>query len=293
MISVGIVGGSGYTGEKIAKLLESHKGAKVEMICSQTSAGKKVNEILPELKTDLLFSPIDIDALNKMDCVFLAVPHGAAKELASKLTCKVIDLTADHRSTHTYGLPEFNSTEIQNAKLVANPGCYATACLLAALPVKDKIDSVVFDCISGYSGGGKTSKYDYEENIIAYSLVNHFHKSEIQDKLGMKVSFTPHVVNAFNGLMCTAHITLKEETSKAELSELYSAKYASTLTQVSETIPCTKEVLNSPFCKISFEVNEKELVVVSVLDNLMKGAASQAIQNMNLLFGFDQKEGLL
>jgi N-acetyl-gamma-glutamyl-phosphate reductase len=221
------------------------------------------------------------------------VPHGAAKELASKLTCKVIDLTADHRSTHTYGLPEVFTSEIKNANLVANPGCYATACLLASLPVKDKIDSIVFDCISGYSGGGKTSKYDYEENIIAYSLVNHFHKNEIQDKLGMKVSFTPHVVNAFNGLMCTAHITLKNEMSKDELMVLYYEKYASTLTQLSETIPCTKDVLNTPFCKISFEVSGKELVVVSVLDNLMKGAASQAIQNMNLIFGLNQSEGLV
>ena len=293
MISVGIVGGSGYTGEKIAKLLESHKGAKVKMICSQTSAGKKVNEVLPELKTDLVFSSIDISKLNQMDCVFLAVPHGAAKEIASKLTCKVIDLTADHRSTHTYGLPEVYSNEIKKATLVANPGCYATACLLASLPVKDQIDSVVFDCISGYSGGGKTSKYDFEENIIAYSLVNHFHKNEIQDKLGMKISFTPHVVNAFNGLMCTAHIALKEGMSKEVLFEKYSSLYKDTLTQVSETIPCTKEVLNSPFCKISFEVNGLELVVVSVLDNLMKGAASQAIQNMNLLFGFNQTEGLV
>jgi N-acetyl-gamma-glutamyl-phosphate reductase len=294
MITAGIVGASGYTGEKIMKLLENHPKAKLSTVCSVSNAGKKISEVIPRLSSDLAFSKLDFDELNKLDCVFLAVPHGEAKPIAEKLSCKVIDLSADHRSTHPYGLTEIFKKEISNSstKLIANPGCYATACILSAWPIRDKIDSVVFDCISGYSGGGKTNKYDYENNIIAYGLTNHFHKKEIQEKLGMQISFTPHVVNAFSGLMSTAHIKLSETSCYAEIMQAYSKAYLNSFTSMQDKIPCTKDVVDTPECKIGFEVDGQELIVISVLDNLMKGAASQAIENMNLMFGLNQKTGL-
>ena len=254
-------------------------------MCSDSLCGKKVSQVFPEVKTDICFTKIDFNELNKMDLVFLAVPHNTAKPIAENLFTKVIDLSVDHRHTHTYGLTEIFSDEIKNAKLVANPGCYATACLLSVWPIKDKIEYLAFDCISGYSGGGKNNSYDYVENVIAYNLVNHFHKQEIEDKLGFSVSFTPHVVNIFKGLMCTSHIKLKEEISKKELFKIYNSQYNNSMVKVVEKIPCTKEVINTPYCYINFEVNKKELVIISVIDNLLKGAASQAIQNMNLMLG--------
>jgi len=292
MIKVGIIGASGYTGEKISNLLENHKKAKLEMVCSTSHVGKKVSELFPKTKSDLVFSEIDFEKLNKMDCVFLAVPHGEAKKIAEKINSKIIDLSADHRSTHVYGLSDVFKNDLFGVKLIANPGCYATACLLGAWPMKDQIETIAFDCISGYSGGGKTNKYDFEENIMAYNLTNHFHKKEILEQIGLDISFVPHVVNAFNGLMSTVHIKLKEEIKKEEIFEKYSKLYANSFTSILDSVPCTKEVINTPQCKIGFEVSGKELVVVSVIDNLMKGSSSQAIENMNLMFGFNQKEGL-
>jgi N-acetyl-gamma-glutamyl-phosphate reductase len=284
---IGIVGASGYAGGNIAKLLANNENVQIGAMCSDSLLGKKVSEVFSEIKSDICFSKIDFEELNNMDLVFLAVPHGTAKPIADNLSTKVIDLSADHRYTQTYGLPEIFKEKIMSSTIVANPGCYATACILGAYPIKDKIDFVAFDCISGYSGGGKNNPYDYSENIIAYSLMNHFHKKEICEQLGLSISFTPHVVNAFCGLMSTAHIKLKEEINKDELKEIYEKLYFGSNTKIVDKVPCTKDVVNTDFCNIYFEVDGKDLVVVSVIDNLMKGASSQAIENMKLMLGIN------
>ncbi|MBU0614973.1 MAG: hypothetical protein KJ601_02675 [Nanoarchaeota archaeon] len=261
MHNIGIVG-TGYAGQKILELLSDEPEFKVAVKCDSKS--------------------LDIEKLNNTDLVFLAVPHGISKQLAAKINTKIIDLTADHRLTHTYGLPEINKNNIIKADFIANPGCYATACLLATYPIKENIKEVVFDCISGYSGAGKNNPFDYKENIIAYNLTDHFHIKEIEKILGIKVSFTPHVVNTFQGLMCTAHIKLKENLT--DIKDIYKSFYKDTKTIITDNTPCTKDTTNTPYCHIGgFEGDKDHLVIISVIDNLMKGAASQAIENAKLM----------
>ena len=156
---------------------------------------------------------------------------------------------------------------------------------------------MVFDCISGYSGGGKNHGYDYGENIIAYRLTDHNHLKEMSHALGTRPSFTPHVVNTFRGLMCTAHLKLKKPVeARAELLASYQQYYKGSFTRVSEEIPCTKDVLGTPYCQIgALSIEEgagDHVVAVSVIDNLLKGAASRAIENLNLMFGLPRTAGL-
>jgi len=301
MINAAIVGGSGYAGQNLMKILLGHKQVELKIVTSETHAGKNVSDIFPDIKCDLKFSHITIPDLNKQNIVFLSVPHGKAKEIASQLKCKIIDLTSDHRLTHTYGLPEIFSGKISKSSFVANPGCYATACILAAYPLKDNISHAVFDCISGYSGGGKNNSYDYMENIIAYKLTTHNHIPEISKTLGISFSFTPHVVNSFSGIMCTAHLFLKKPVDAAEIKKQYQRFYNGTFTKIAADgkIPFTKGVTGTPYCHIGgFEevknntVGEtiNEIIIISVIDNLMKGAASQAVENMNLMFGMKRDE---
>ncbi len=294
MIKAAVVGASGYLGSTLLKLLLKHTQVKVELATSNSLAGKKVSEGFKDMGTALRFSRLDIEELNKKDIVFLAVPHGSAKEIAEKLKCKVVDLSSDHRLAETYGLPESNEDKIKTSRIVANPGCYATACILSVYPIKELIKYAVFDCINGYSGGVKNPKYDYQENIIAYSITGHNHIPEMSKMFGFGFSFTPHVVNTFSGLMCTSHVFLKEKVDAAALRKKYKEFYKSSFTKVVEHIPCTKKVSKTPYCHIGgFEFDSSgQLVIISVIDNLYKGGASQAVENMNIMFGFGRKEGL-
>ncbi len=295
MIKAGVVGASGFAGSTLLKLLLKHQKVEVEAATSTSLAGKKVAEEISGIDCGLEFEKPDFEKLNELDVVFLAVPHGKAKPIAEKLECKVVDLSADHRLSNTYGIPEIYREQIKGAKLVANPGCYATACILAAFPLKGLVEDAVFDGISGYSGGGKTPKYDFEENIIAYRLTGHFHTREMEQQFGFDFSFSPHVASAFRGLMCTAHLKLKEEVGAESVKEKFGKFYEGSFTKVVEGIPCTKDVLETPYCHIGgFEVEKsgKGIVIVSVIDNLLKGAASQAVENMNLMFGLKHCKGL-
>ena len=211
MIKVAIVGGSGYVGNILLKILLNHKYVDVKIVTSTSQQGKKVCEVFPEMDSELVLSKFNYKDINKMDVVFLAIPHGKAKSIVSKLKCKIIDITSDHRLTEIYGLPEIFGNKIKGSTFIANPGCYATACILATYPIQDLIKYTVFDCISGYSGGGNVAKYNYQENIIAYKLSNHYQIKELLNILNFRFSFTPHVVNTFSGLMCTAHIFLKDK----------------------------------------------------------------------------------
>jgi len=293
MIKVGIAGAAGNAGLTLLKLLEGHKKASVELACDIHNTGKKVTVLLPNSKCDLKFLALSTKKLNKLDVAFLALPHGIAKYLAPQLKCKVIDLSADHRLTNTYGLPELFKDQIKESKLIANPGCYATACILASYPLKNMVKKAVFNGISGYSGGGKNPKYDFKENIIAYKLTSHHQQEELSKILGFDFSFTPHVVNAYKGILCTAHISLREEVDAKSILEEYKKLYKGTFTKAAKKVPCTKEVVETPDCSIGgFETTGKHIIIVSAIDNLMKGASSQAIENMNIMFGLNHKQGL-
>jgi len=333
MVDVAIVGASGYTGQSLMGILSKHPAVTSVMATSGTLAGQSIAGYLQEelvvkdvsgIPSTLEFIPFDVDAISGCDVVFLAVPHGKANGIVSSLMDAVsggvrsgppliIDMTADHRLGHIYGLPEFHQEEISevtsgSTQLIANPGCYATASLLATLPLKDSIDSLVLHGISGYSGGGKNHTYKTGGNAIAYKLTSHNHLGEMDQMLGLTPVFVPHVVDAFRGIMVTAVVTLKKgvEHTSETLRTLYSETYANTLTSVVDGPPQLTDVVGTPFCLIGgFEevltrgteatgvIGPLSFVIVSVIDNLMKGAASQAVENMNIALGLRPGCGLL
>ena len=324
MKNVGIIGASGYTGFELVKILAKHKGVSLKVVNSASNAGKKIKEIYPEYTGNEAYTHYSVPEINAMglDCIFLAVPHTSAFAYVGKLTCKhIIDLSADFRfadpksyekayqikfpgkkNPAVYGLPELFGEKIKKAKLIANPGCYATACLLGSLPIQKIAKYIVFDCISGWSGAGKESAYAKDQsllsdNIIAYKLTEHRHKPEIEQFLKPKISFTPHVFQAFRGIMCTAHILLGKKMTKEKIIKIFGSYYKGKpfVNIITDGVPDIKSVQNTNFCRIGgFEIDKNnQLVVVSVLDNLVKGASGQAVQNMNLMLGFDEKEGLL
>ena len=254
-----------------------------------------------------------------MDVVFTALPNKESLEIVPKLKPKVIDLSADFRFSNpkvyeriygiknnskikaVYGLPELFRSKIKNAKVIANPGCYATACLIAALPIQKLASYIVFDCKSGYSGAGVKPTYvnqkeNYSDNIIPYNLTRHRHKYEIGQFIKTKISFTPHAIPVFRGLMCTMHALLKKKTDAEKVKKLYKNFYEneSFIKILEDKLPELRDVQNNNYCCLGgFETDENnQLVVISVIDNLLKGASGQAVQNMNIMFGFDEREGL-
>ncbi|MBW2975463.1 N-acetyl-gamma-glutamyl-phosphate reductase [Candidatus Woesearchaeota archaeon] len=325
--TVGIIGASGYTGYELIKILKKHPKAELRVLNSKSYKGKKVKELYPDFTGDEAYTGYSIEEINgmKLDCVFLAVPHTTAFNIVPKLKCgKIVDLSADYRFKNVkeyenvygvkhpdeknnkkavYGLPEMLKDKIKKARITANPGCYATACLLASMPVQKLSKYMVFDCKSGYSGAGKDSAYakdpenTIKENIVAYKLVSHRHKPEIEQFLKSKVSFTPHVIDAFQGMMCTAHVLLKRKISRNDVVKLFEDfyKHEKFVKIVKNKIPEIKDVARTNYCHIGgFEIDENnQLVIVAVIDNLIKGASGQAVQNMNLMLGLKEEEGLV
>src|SRR3989344_5991603 len=230
MIKAAIIGASGYTGYELIKILGRHGKVDLKILNSRTHAGKKVKSVYKDFYDDnLIFTDVTLDEINKMDVVFLAMPHGEALDLVPKLKPKVIDLSPDYRFKDTkvyekvygnkhpkkinavYGLPELFKEKIKKAKLVGNPGCYATASLLSILPIEKSAKYAVFDCKSGYSGAGVKKSFvnnpkNYTDNVLAYNISKHRHKYEIGQFLKAKMSFTHHVIPVFRGVMVTTHV---------------------------------------------------------------------------------------
>ncbi|MFH1521013.1 MAG: N-acetyl-gamma-glutamyl-phosphate reductase [Candidatus Micrarchaeota archaeon] len=293
MINVAVLGASGYSGNELVSILHAHPEVNLKFIQSKNNIEKKVTELYPDSIVDLVYSAPSIDELNRMDVVFLALPKEESSLIASKLSPVVIDLSPAHRfdNNYVYGLPEKNREKIKLSNKIANPGCYATAAILGILPLdKGNIKAIAFDCKSGYSGGGKTKKYDFAENVVPYSLSDHYQKPEISKFLNVPFSFVPHVVNSFRGLIATIHIFGNFDDLQSTYMKFYKKE---PLVKISDTIPDFKSVTLSPYCKIGGFSKEKDHhVIISAIDNLLKGAASQAVQNMNIRFGFDEKTGL-
>ncbi|HLD75492.1 MAG TPA: N-acetyl-gamma-glutamyl-phosphate reductase [Candidatus Norongarragalinales archaeon] len=318
MKKVGIIGASGYTGHELCKLLSKHKKVDLCVVNSQSFPGKKIRHVYPDEKTDLQYTGLTMDEVNRkdLDVVFLAQPPGHARVWVDALdeSTKIVDLSADYRfadeetfrnvygfdrgpKVATYGLPELFREKIKKAHLVANPGCYATACILAGLPIQKKARYAVFDCKSGWSGAGRESAYAknpgmLKENLIAYKIARHRHKYEVEQFLDTPISFTPHVLPFFRGLMCTAHIFMKETVDAYSVYESFYRNEP--FVSIGKDAPQIRETVQTNSCKIGgFETDENgTLAVVSVLDNLQKGASGQAVQNMNLMLGFSEREGL-
>jgi N-acetyl-gamma-glutamyl-phosphate reductase len=345
--SVGIVGGSGYTGALLAELLLKHPTVKLAAISSETLAGDPVQEHLPRLRSELSFcSQAD---LGGVDVAFLCTPHGDAAPIAKQLLddgVKVIDLSADFRleaATYAewygehphpellpgvYGLTELHRDEVAGAGLVANPGCYPTAALLALAPLKKLgLADVIIDAKSGVSGAGKTPKSathfcSVDSDLVAYGVQSHRHYPEIAAGLAEvaakagygsaptapgtapaaggapSLTFVPHLVPLQRGISETIYV--KTGTlplpSPEELKALYDDFYAGeTFVEVCEAPPQLKDVAGTNYCRIfpHVDVRAGRIVVISVIDNLMKGASGQAVQNMNVMLGLPEHEGLV
>jgi N-acetyl-gamma-glutamyl-phosphate reductase len=322
MANIGIIGASGYTGYELIKLLKKHEGVELKVLNSKTYAQQKVSELYPDFEDKELkftnFSDVEINGA-KIDLMFLAVPHTAAMKLVPWYNMKIVDLSADYRFKDTetfekvynvthedkktkavYGLPELFREKIKKAKVVANPGCYATACILAAYPIQKMTKYIVFDCKSGWSGAGKESIYAKDPQIIkdnlqAYKLTKHRHKYEIEQFIKTKLSFTPHVIDTFQGIMCTAPLLLKKPQNPDDIKKQFKIFYQDhPFVEIIDKIPDLHDVQKTNKCLIGgFEIDENnQLVIVSVIDNLLKGASGQAVQNMNLMLGFKEEEGL-
>ncbi len=331
MIKTGIVGITGFTGFELLKILLNHPEVEVAYIASRSSTGKPLNSVFPHLDYSGKIEEISEEAINKLDAVFLALPHTVSMEIAGKVgkATKIIDLSADFRIKDTaeyrkwykkehlhpellkeavYGIPEINRKEIATSRLVANPGCYATAVILALAPVVGFIEerSIIADCKSGVSGAGRSPKEglqfcEVNENFRAYSIANHRHTPEINQTLSnlakkeIKVTFTPHLLPVQRGILATVYATTKKSISKKEALEIYREFYSgSPFVRVRKHIPQLHHVRGTNFCDIGLEVDidNNRLIIVSVLDNLVKGASGQAVQNFNLMFGLRETEGL-
>jgi len=322
-IKAGIIGGAGYTGGELIRLLVNHPQVSIESVHSKSNAGNYVYKVHQDLfgETDLKFS----DSLNdEIDVLFLCLGHGDSKKFLSEnnipSTVKVIDLANDFRLTQSsklkarsfiYGLPELNKQQIQSAHDIANPGCFATSIQLGLLPLAKAglLDEVYTTGITGSTGAGQslisTSHFSWRaNNIQAYKTLTHQHLAEIVQSLQQLqkkfldpplgdggISFIPWRGDFTRGIFISSTIHCEEPIEK--LKDLYKDFYADhPFTIVSDDPIFLKQVVNTNKCVIQLEKVGSKLVVHSALDNLLKGASGQAIQNMNLMFGFKETTGL-
>ena len=333
-----VLGGSGYSGIELLKILSGHPCVQIDRIFAHSSAGKTLQEVHPWFRNrlNLRFESFSPEAVCSSDVVFIALPSGEAMGIVPRLLelgKKVIDLGGDFRlkdislyetfykRTHTsantaanavYGLPEWNKTGIQSASLIANPGCYPTSVILPLAPlVKDGLvrnEGIAASSLSGVSGAGRSSSADLSfaevnETVKAYKVGVHQHipeiKTTLQDIAGTSVSvtFVPHLIPITRGIYTSIYADVSDTLSAADVMNSYRHYYSSApFVRVSDTaIPEIKNVLYSNYIDIGFHLYQenKQIMVFAVIDNLVKGAAGQAVQNMNVLFGYDETEGLL
>lgn len=315
-IKAGIVGGAGYTGGELIRILLNHPQASIAFIHSRSNAGNPVSSVHQDLigETDLQFSG---ELSKDVDVLFLCVGHGEAKkflaanEVAGHI--KIIDLSQDFRLTDqsrignrvfVYGLPELNKEQIRKANNVANPGCFATSIQLGLLPLAQEglLDEVYTTGITGSTGAGQglsqTSHFSWRaNNIQSYKTLTHQHLKEINQSIsqlqtnGIDLNFVPWRGDFTRGIFISSMITC--ELSLERLSELFESYYAEApFTVLSQQSIFLKQVVNTNKCVIHLEKVGSKLVVHSAIDNLVKGASGQAVQNMNLMFGLDECAGL-
>ncbi len=335
MIKVGIVGGTGYTGVELLRLLAGHSDVRVVAITSRKEAGMPVAEMYPSLRGayDLCFSDPAVAGLNQCDVVFFATPNGIAMEQAAALLdagVRVIDLAADFRikdvaewerwygmkhaapnliAEAVYGLPEVNREQIKSAQLIANPGCYPTAVQLGFIPLlkAEAVDPqyLIADAKSGVSGAGRKAEVhsllaEAGDNFKAYGVAGHRHLPEISQGLAcvnnsaVGLTFVPHLTPMIRGIHATLYARLSKDIDVQALFEQHYANEPFVDVLPAGSHPETRSVRGANVCRIAVHRPQggNTVVVLSVIDNLVKGAAGQAIQNMNIMFGFAENKGL-
>ncbi|GLK51905.1 N-acetyl-gamma-glutamyl-phosphate reductase [Maricaulis virginensis] len=305
---IGLIGARGHTGRELLRLIGGRDDMVLAYAGSREFAGKPVADMAPEIGGDLAFealSPEDVGA-RPVDAVILALPNGAAAPFVAAIPAGtvIVDLSADYRfdDSWVYGLPEIHGREaIRHARRIANPGCYATAGQLAIAPLRGRLagPAHVFG-VSGYSGAGTTPsrKNDPDalaDNLMPYALMGHIHEGEMSRHLGESVRFTPHVAQFFRGIVATVHVELAEPMDRDTLIGCFRDAYADEpLIEVVERIPEVRDGAGNPGAVIGgFAVDEsgRRAVIVSALDNLLKGAATQAMQNLTLALGLEELRG--
>ncbi len=336
MIKVGVVGGTGYTGVELLRLLAAHPDVQLSVITSRSEAGRAVSDLFPNLRgsVDLEFSVPDADQLAACDLVYFATPNGTAMTMVPQLLeagVRVIDLAADFRLRQpqaweqwygmahacpellgqaVYGLTEINRDAIASAQLVANPGCYPTAVQLGFLPLLEEglieTGHLIADAKSGVSGAGRKAATgallcEAGENFKAYAVPGHRHLPEIRQGLELAagqplgLTFVPHLTPMIRGIHATLYAQLTDVDR--DLQALFEARYADEFfvdVLPAGAHPETRTVRGANHCRIAIHRPQQgnTVVVLAVIDNLVKGAAGQAVQNMNVMFGLDEQAGL-
>jgi N-acetyl-gamma-glutamyl-phosphate reductase len=326
-----VVGASGFAGALAASILWSHPRVELEAVTARSEVGRALEDLYPRYRVPLALEPFEPERLGELDVALVSYPHGSAAHVVSALRAqglRVVDLSADfrlrdvdtyvswygeHRAPElleqaVFGLTELHRAEIATADLVANPGCYSTAAVLALAPLARAglIEDAVVDGKSGVSGAGReatdvTHFVSVSENVSPYSIDGHRHAPEIDQELralgcSEPVTFTPHLLPLDQGLLASCYVTPTRELEPEELSALYAEAYEpEAFVDLSQVPPGVRDVRDTNICRIHSAVERRtgRALVFAAIDNLWKGAAGQAVQNLNLMLGLDETEGLL
>jgi N-acetyl-gamma-glutamyl-phosphate reductase len=338
MIKASVIGASGYGGAEAVRLLTSHPQVDIVHVTAETQQGQAMSKLYPNLRrfVDQTMIGADVERIARdSDVVFVSLPSGKAMHLVPAMLeqdCKVIDIAADFRlhdaslyptwykfdhiapgylAEAVYGLPELHREAIAKTRLLANPGCYPAASLLALIPLlkagKVKTAGMIIDAKSGVSGagrggGGGFGYAEVNENLSAYGVAGHNHTAEIEQELStiagsaVRVVFTPHLVPMTRGILATVYAPLNSALSNQEALNIYTETYSDApfVRVLDDVLPQTKATLGSNYCDIAVRIDARTdmAIAIAAIDNLGRGAAGQAIQNMNLMFALPETTGL-
>jgi N-acetyl-gamma-glutamyl-phosphate reductase len=323
-----VAGASGFAGALAAQIVWDHPRLELAAVTARTDAGSRLDRVYPRYRVPLELAELDMELMEDVDAAIVAYPHAASAPVVAEmrgLGVQVVDLSADFRlrdaavyekwygphgepqllADAVYGLPELHRERIRNAELVANPGCYPTAALLALAPLAEQglIADVVIDAKQGISGAGRGGGDEMHfvtlaENAFAYKVDAHRHTPEIEQEMSAlgfsePVTFVPHLLPLDQGELTTCFVTPAREIESDELRSIYEQRYADEpFVRLSDVPPGVRDVRDTNECHLHAAINGRKVVALSAIDNLWKGAAGQAVQNLNLMLGLDEGEGL-
>ena len=325
MSTVHVVGAAGFSGAQLAALVDAHPHFDLGQVTARADAGRRIVDVAPEYRVNAVLQELDLDAVAEGDFAAVCYPHAEAAVAVGQLVdrgVRVVDVSADHRlrdaalypqwygfdhprpdllAEAVYGLPEIARGDIAGARVVANPGCYPTASLLALLPMRGRLADVVIDAKSGVSGAGKTPTPDVHyssvaDSVRAYKVLQHRHPPEIAQEIGTDVLFTPHLVPVDRGLLASCYARIEGDVPHPDdLRQAYADFYSDApFVEVVEQPPGMRAVQHTNYAQVCPMVDQAtgRLIAFGVIDNLMKGAAGQAVQTLNLMAGRPEDVGL-